>query len=42
MPALVNKSPGDSGNKEDDGTMVCSFSWKKSRNDWRISLEVMG
>jgi hypothetical protein len=26
---------------EDDGTMVCCFAWKKSRNDERIWAEVI-
>ena len=42
MPALVNSSFGASGRSEDDGTMVCCFSRKKSRNDCRISADVMG
>ena len=42
MPALVKSRFGESGRSDDDGTMVCCFSRKKSRNDWRISAEVMG
>jgi hypothetical protein len=41
MPAFVNKRLGDSGRSDDDGTMVCFFSRKKSRNDCRICAEVM-
>src|ERR1700730_2017370 len=41
MPALVKSKLGASGKSDDDGTMVCCFSRKKSRNDFRISLEVM-
>jgi hypothetical protein len=33
----VNKRLGESGIKLDEGTMVCCFDLKKSRNDWRIS-----
>jgi hypothetical protein len=33
----VNKRFGESGIKLDEGTMVCCFDLKKSRNDWRIS-----
>ena len=36
MPALVNSRFGESGIRLDDGTMVCCFDLKKSRNDWRI------
>src|SRR3954469_16670470 len=36
MPALVKSRLGESGRSEDEGTMVCCFSRKKSRNDWRI------
>src|SRR5712691_9421041 len=32
---------GASGRSDDDGTMVCCFSRKKSRNDCRISADVM-
>src|SRR5215475_787256 len=41
MPAFVNSRFGASGRSEDDGTMVCCFSRKKSRNDCRISADVM-
>src|SRR5512137_2524541 len=41
MPALVNSRFGLSGMSEDEGTMVCCFDLKKSRNDWRISADVI-
>src|ERR1700746_3775864 len=41
MPAFVNSRFGASGRSDDDGTMVCCFSRKKSRNDCRISADVM-
>src|SRR5438067_1283573 len=41
MPAFVKSRFGESGRSEADGTMVCCFSRKKSRKDWRISAEVM-
>src|SRR5439155_11381527 len=41
MPALVNSKFGESGMSELDGTMVCCFDLKKSRNDWRISDDVI-
>src|SRR5256885_2556138 len=41
MPALVKRRLGASGNSDDDGTIVCFFSRKKSRNDCRIWAEVM-
>src|SRR5690349_456459 len=41
MPALVNSRFGLSGMSEDEGTMVCCFDLKKSRNDWRIWLLVI-
>src|ERR1051325_677468 len=41
MPALVNKRFGESGMSDEDGTMVCCFDLKKSRNDWRICDEVI-
>src|SRR6266576_811431 len=41
MPALVKSRFGASGNSDDDGTIVCCFSRKKSRNDCRICVEVM-
>jgi len=37
MPALVKSRFGEPGIRLAEGTMVCSFSRKKSRNDWRIS-----
>src|SRR5436190_13275819 len=37
MPALVNRRFGESGMRLEEGTMVCCFDLKKSRNDWRIS-----
>src|SRR5437899_839782 len=36
MPALVNSRFGASGSRLEDGTTVCCFDLKKSRNDWRI------
>src|ERR1700719_4327542 len=41
MPALVKSRFGESGRSEDDGTIVCCFSRKKSRKDLRISAEVI-
>src|SRR6266481_7696816 len=41
MPALVNSRFGESGMRLEDGTMVCCFDLKKSRNDWRISDDVI-
>src|SRR6266850_5220755 len=41
MPAFVNRRFGESGSRLDDGTMVCCFDLKKSRNDWRISDDVI-
>src|SRR5882757_9396168 len=41
MPALVKSKPGESGSKDDDGTIVCPCWAKKSRKDWRISAEVI-
>src|SRR5262249_29363165 len=41
MPALVKRRFGLSGMRLEEGTMVCCFDWKKSRNDWRISLLVI-
>ena len=41
MPAFVNSRFGVSGISEDDGTMVCCFDLKKSRNDWRICVLVI-
>jgi hypothetical protein len=42
MPALVKSSPGESGRRDDDGTIVWPCEAKKSRKDWRICAEVMG
>src|SRR5881392_309262 len=36
IPALVKSRLGESGSRLDEGTMVCCFDLKKSRNDWRI------
>src|SRR3954471_12499197 len=36
MPALVKSRFGESGRSDDEGTIVCFFSRKKSRKDWRI------
>src|SRR5262245_58953137 len=41
IPALVNRRLGLSGMRLEEGTMVCCFGLKKSRNDWRISLLVI-
>src|ERR1039458_4601975 len=41
MPALVNSRLGLSGMRLEDGTMVCCFNLKKSRNDWRICVLVI-
>src|ERR1700752_4033599 len=41
MPALVKSRFGASGRSDDDGTIVCCFSRKKSRKDWRICAEVI-
>src|SRR5206468_6664370 len=41
MPAFVKSRLGASGSSDEDGTMVCFFSRKKSRNDCRISAEVI-
>src|SRR5260370_42527962 len=41
MPALVKRRLGASGKRGDDGTIVCFFSRKKSKNDCRIWAEVM-
>ena len=41
MPALVKSRFGASGNSDDDGTIVCCFSRKKSRNDCLICAEVI-
>ena len=42
MPALVKRRFGASGKSDDDGTIVCCFSRKKSRNDCLIWAEVIG
>src|ERR1043166_9046367 len=42
MPALVNRRFGASGRRLEEGTIVCCFDLKKSRNDWRISVLVIG
>src|SRR5262245_16838101 len=43
MPALVKSRFGESGMRLDEGTMVCCFDLKKSRNDWRIwALVIIG
>ena len=41
MPAFVNRRFGESGKRLDDGTMACCFDLKKSRNDWRICVDVI-
>src|SRR3979411_157091 len=41
MPAFVKSRLGESGRSDDDGTIVCFFSRKKSRNDCRICAEVI-
>src|SRR6185437_11793699 len=41
MPAFVNNRFGESGMRLDEGTMVCCFDLKKSRNDWRICADVI-
>jgi hypothetical protein len=41
MPALVNNRLGLFGMRLEDGTMVCCFDLKKSRNDWRICVLVI-
>src|SRR5437763_13553909 len=41
IPAFVNSRFGESGSSDADGTIVCCFSRKKSKNDCRISAEVM-
>src|SRR3974390_1525025 len=41
MPALVKRRLGESGIRLEEGTMVCPFDLKKSRNDCRISALVM-
>ena len=41
MPALVNSRFGESGIRLEEGTRVCPFDLKKSRNDCRISALVI-
>src|SRR5260370_38663757 len=41
MPALVKSRFGASGSRDEEGTMVCLFSRKKSRKDWRISPDLL-
>src|SRR5580658_4269424 len=41
MPALVKSRPGESGIRLDEGTMVCPLDLKKSKNDCRISADVI-
>src|SRR3989442_1142683 len=41
MPALVKSRFGPSGRSDEEGTMECCFSRKKSRKDRRICAEVM-
>src|ERR1051325_2491862 len=41
IPAFVKSRLGESGKRDADGTMACCFSRKKSRKDWRISVEVI-
>src|SRR5436309_14940740 len=41
IPAFVKSRFGASGSRDEDGTMVCCFSRKKSRKDCRICAEVM-
>jgi hypothetical protein len=41
MPAFVNNKFGAVGNNGAEGTISCSLDLKKSRNDWRISEDVM-
>ncbi len=42
MPALVKRRLGESGIKLEEGTRVCCFDLKKSKNDCRISALVIG
>jgi hypothetical protein len=37
IPGFVERSPGESGMSDDDGTIVWPRFAKKSRNDWRMS-----
>src|SRR5271170_5339939 len=41
MPALVNRRFGESGIRLEEGTIVWPFDLKKSRNDRRISCDVI-
>jgi hypothetical protein len=43
MPALVKRRLGESGRREEDGTMAWDrgLDWKKSKKDWRMADEVM-
>src|ERR1051325_11668449 len=41
MPALVKRRLGESGIRLEEGTMVCPFDLKKSKNDCRISALVI-
>src|SRR5947207_16006776 len=41
IPAFVKSRFGESGSSDAEGTMLCCFSRKKSRKDWRISAAVM-
>jgi hypothetical protein len=41
MPAFVNSKLGELGNKLAEGTIVCRFSRKKSKNDCLISEAFM-
>src|SRR5438105_10569581 len=41
IPAFVKSRFGESGSSDADGTIVCAFSRKESKNDCRISAEVM-
>src|SRR5882724_38362 len=41
IPAFVKSRFGESGSNDAEGTIVCFFSRKKSKKDWRISAAVM-
>jgi hypothetical protein len=41
IPAFVNRRFGESGRRLEDGTIVCCFDLKKSRNDCRICADVI-
>jgi ABC-2 type transport system ATP-binding protein len=41
MPALVKRRFGESGSRDDDGTMVCPLDLKKSKKLWRICADVI-